>query len=377
MNLGFPVDKANILIIGGGIGGLTAAIALRQQGFDVELIEREPEWNVYGIGIIQQSSVVREMAKLGLLDRYLDAGFGFDFFEIYLENGQRAARLPSAKLADGYPANVGVGRRALHEVLSGSAIEAGARIRLGTTASAIDDDDLGMTVTFSDGSQGRYDAAVGADGIYSTTRTMIFPEAVKPEFVGQGGWRYNFTRSPDLDCIRSYAGPIGIGLVPIAHDSMYMFATTPEPDNPHFPRRGIAAVMRDRLKEAPAAIQQLLTQLNDDEAVVYKPFEIILLTGAWHRGRTVLLGDAVHATTPHLAQGAGMAIEDGVVLAEELAAAATVEEAFVAYRDRRFERCKYIVEASRAMCDGQLGKRPLIDPTVAVRKMFEVTSQPI
>ncbi len=371
------MDKANILIIGGGIGGLTAAIALRQQGFGVDLIEREPEWNVHGIGIIQQSSVVREMAKLGLLDRYLNAGFGFDFIEIYLANGQRAARLPSAKLADGYPANVGVGRRALHEVLSGSAIEAGARIRLGTTASAIDDDNLGMTVTFSDGSQGRYDAAVGADGIYSTTRKMLFPEAAEPEFVGQGGWRYNFARSPDLDCIRSFAGSIGIGLVPIAHDSMYMFATTPEPDNPHFPRRGIAAVMRDRLKEAPAAIQQLLTQLNDDEAVVYKPFEIILLTGAWHRGRTVLLGDAVHATTPHLAQGAGMAIEDGVVLAEELAAAATVEEAFVAYCDRRFERCKYIVEASRAMCDSQLGKRPPIDPTVAVREMFEVTSQPI
>ena len=93
--------------------------------------------------------------------------------------------------------------------------------------------------------------------------------------------------------------------------------------------------------------------------------------------RVVLLGDAVHATTPHLGQGAGMAIEDSIVLAEELAKADTPEEAFSAYRERRFERCKYIVESSLAICHGQIGKGPPVDNHTATAEMFEVCAQPI
>jgi 2-polyprenyl-6-methoxyphenol hydroxylase-like FAD-dependent oxidoreductase len=91
----------------------------------------------------------------------------------------------------------------------------------------------------------------------------------------------------------------------------------------------------------------------------------------------VFLGDAVHATTPHLGQGAGMAIEDALVLADELTVAETVEEACTAYQARRFERCKYIVEKSKAICYGQLGKGPLIDHAKATGEMFEVIAKPI
>jgi 2-polyprenyl-6-methoxyphenol hydroxylase-like FAD-dependent oxidoreductase len=91
----------------------------------------------------------------------------------------------------------------------------------------------------------------------------------------------------------------------------------------------------------------------------------------------VLLGDAVHATTPHLGQGAGRAIEDSIVLAEELAATDTVEQAFIRFRQRRYERCRYIVEASKAICFGQLGKSPLIENAIATREMFEQVAKPI
>ena len=91
----------------------------------------------------------------------------------------------------------------------------------------------------------------------------------------------------------------------------------------------------------------------------------------------MLLGDAVHATTPHLGQGAGMAIEDAIVLTEELSRHATPEQAFEAYRERRFERCRYIVEASRAICDGQIGRGPPVDNHAATKSMFEVVAQPI
>ena len=91
----------------------------------------------------------------------------------------------------------------------------------------------------------------------------------------------------------------------------------------------------------------------------------------------VLLGDAVHATTPHLGQGAGMAVEDGIVLAEELERHDTPEAAFTAYRDRRFERCRYIVESSLAICHGQLGKGPPVDNARATAEMFERVAEPI
>lgn len=371
------MDLAKILIIGGGIGGLTSAVALRQKGFDVQVIERDPDWSVYGVGIIQQSNVVRAMAQLGLLDRYLDAGFGFDHVEIYTPDGRPIARVPSPRLIEGYPANVGIGRRALHKVLGDEAIGAGAEVRLGVVATALEEDGRGVTVRFSDDSEGRFDIVIGADGAYSTTRSMIFPDAPKPEFVGQSVWRYNFERPADLDCLRSYEGQVGVGLVPLASDLMYMFATTPEPGNPRYPREGLAGAMRAKLEGAPPAIRALAPQIVDDDGVVYKPLEWAFLDGDWHKGRVVLLGDAVHSTTPHLGQGAGMAIEDSIVLAEELARAASPEKSFRAYRERRFERCRYIVETSRAICESQLGQRPHIDQAGAVREMFEVTAQPI
>jgi 2-polyprenyl-6-methoxyphenol hydroxylase-like FAD-dependent oxidoreductase len=371
------LDRAGILIIGGGIGGLTSAIALRARGFEVEVIERDPDWSVYGVGIIQQSNVVRAMKQLGVLDDYLDAGFGFDHVEVYLPDGRKAARIPSPKLVEGYPANVGIGRRTLHKVLGDKALEAGARVRLGLTATALEDDGDGVTASFSDGTQGRYDLVIGADGVYSTTRAMIFPEAPNPAFVGQSVWRYNLPRPADLDCLRATEGAIGIGLVPLAEDLMYMYVTTPEPGNPRYPREGLAGAMRAKLAGAPPALRELADEIVDDEGVVYKPLEWLLVTGDRHAGRIVLVGDAVHATTPHLGQGAGMAIEDGLVLAEELARAATPEEAFRAYRERRFERCRYIVEASKAICDSQLGKAPPVDYARANREMFEIVSAPI
>jgi 2-polyprenyl-6-methoxyphenol hydroxylase-like FAD-dependent oxidoreductase len=91
----------------------------------------------------------------------------------------------------------------------------------------------------------------------------------------------------------------------------------------------------------------------------------------------VLLGDAVHATTPHLGQGAGLAIEDSLVLAEELSRNDDVEEAFDAYRTRRFERCAYIVRASLAIGEGQLGEGPPVDNARATAEMFERVAQPI
>ncbi|TPG49350.1 FAD-dependent oxidoreductase [Sphingomonas glacialis] len=374
--MGRSIEKA--LVIGGGIGGLTAAIALRGKGIAVDVIERDPTWSVYGVGIIQQGNVIRAMSELGLIEDYLGAGFGFDHLEIAIPTGKIVAKIPTPRLVEGLPGNVGIGRRALHAVLGARTQAAGAVVRLGVTAETIDDDGVGVSVRFDDGSEGRYDLVIGADGLYSQTRQTVFPEAPVPTFTGQAVWRYNFPRLPDLTGMRIFEGPTGVGLVPLSDTLMYMYVTTAEPGNPWYPVEGIAAKMRDTLAGIPAPeIQALRAQIVEDSEVVYKPLEWMFLEGAWHKGRVVLLGDAIHATTPHLGQGAGMAIEDSIVLADELARADTVDAALTAFHARRFERCRYIVEASRSICLGQLGLGPLVENAAATREMFLRVAEPI
>lgn len=369
--------EQNILIIGGGIGGLTSAIALGRDGHRLTIVEKDPNWAVYGVGIIQQSNVVRAVKALGIIDDYLAAGFGFDFVEVYLPSGERVARIPTPKLVDGYPGNVGIGRPGLHKVLGERAKAAGAEVRLGVTVEALDDDGKGVAVQFSDGTSERFDLVIGADGLYSRTREQLFPDAPKPEFTGQSVWRYNFEKPAELDCLRAFEGPTGIGLVPLSDTLMYMFVTTPEPGNPWYETKGLAAAMRSKLTRVPPAIAELAAQIVDDEGVVYKPLETLVVEGPWHKGRVVLLGDAVHATTPHLGQGAGMAIEDSIVLAEEIAAADSPETAFTAFHTRRFPRCKYIIDASLGLCRSQLGTGPRVEQADATRAMFEMVSQPL
>lgn len=371
------MQDLNILIIGAGIGGLTSAIALGKDGHKVEMIERDPKWSVYGVGIIQQSNVVRAMHQLGILDDYLDAGFGFDVVDVFSPAGEHLASVPSHKLVEGRPANVGIGRPALHRVLGDRARAAGADIHLGVTAESIDNGDDQVVVHFSDGRSGRYDLVIGADGLYSSTRNCLFPDAPAPQFTGQGVWRYNFPRPPGMQSLHVYAGPIGMGFVPLSEALMYLYVTTPEPGNPRYPREALAETMRQKLAKAPASVAAYAGQITENDAVVYKPLEWIFLEDSWYRGRVVLLGDAVHATTPHLGQGAGMAIEDAIVLADELARGDDIAAAFSAHQTRRFERCRYIVEKSREIGDSQLGLRPPADQAAATSEMFKVIAEPI
>lgn len=367
----------NILIIGAGIGGLTSAIALGKDGHKVEMIERDPMWSVYGVGIIQQSNVVRAMHQLGILDDYLDAGFGFDVVDVFSPVGQHLASVPSHKLVEGKPANVGIARPALHKVLGDRAKAAGAKIHLGVTAESIDNGDEQVVVRFSDGRSGYYDLVIGADGLNSTTRNFLFPDAPAPQFTGQGVWRYNFPRPPEVQSLHAYAGPIGMGFVPLSESLMYLYVTTPEPGNPRYPREGLAETMRNKLAKAPPDVTVYVDQITENDAVVYKPLEWIFLEDSWHKGRVVLLGDAVHATTPHLGQGAGMAIEDAIVLSDELCRSDDIAAVFSAYQERRFERCRYIVEKSREIGESQLGLRPPADQAAATGDMFKVVAEPI
>lgn len=368
-----------VLIVGGGIGGLCAAIALRRKDIEVDLVELKTQWTVYGVGIIQQSNVVREMAKLGVLDGYLDAAYAFEDVTIYTTAGEQLARIPGQRLAGPeYPANVGISRLALHQVLSETTVALGASIRLGLSVQTLEQVGEGVDVLFTDGSRGRYDLVVGADGLYSQMRGLLFGEKYQPRFTGQSVWRYNFPRIAGIDHLASFQGPAGnAGLVPLGRDQMYMFVTSHEPGNPRMDAATLATQMRQRLNGFTGLIGELREQISDSDLVIYKPLEVVFVSEPWYRGRVVLIGDAVHATTPHLGQGAGMAIEDAVVLGEELVAGGRVEQQLERFMARRYERCKFISESSVLAGDKEIAHDSSFDRIGLVRRMLEVTAEPI
>ncbi|KAA6182647.1 FAD-dependent oxidoreductase [Pseudomonas veronii] len=368
-----------VLIVGGGIGGLCAAIALRRQAIEVDLVELKTQWTVYGVGIIQQSNVVREMAKLGVLDGYLDAAYAFEDVTINTTAGEQLARIPGQRLAGPeYPANVGISRLALHQVLSETTIALGASIRLGLSVQSLEQVDEGVDVLLTDGSRDCYDLVVGADGLYSRIRGLLFGEQYRPRFTGQSVWRYNFPRAAGIDHLATFQGPAGnAGLVPLGRDQMYLFVTSHEPANPRIDAATLATQMRQRLSGFTGLIGELREQILDSEQVVYKPLEVVFVSEPWYRGRVVLIGDAVHATTPHLGQGAGMAIEDAVVLGEELVADGSVEQQLERFMARRYERCKFISESSVLAGDKEMTHDSGFDRIGLVRRMLEVTAEPI
>jgi 2-polyprenyl-6-methoxyphenol hydroxylase-like FAD-dependent oxidoreductase len=370
----------SVLIVGGGIGGLCLSVALRDRGISVEIVEIKREWTVYGVGIIQQSNVVRAMAQLGLVDRYLAAAFPFENVGIYNPfNGQRVALIPGKRLAGPeYPANLGISRPALHDVLTRAARDCGTQVRLGVTVDRLEQSMDAVEVTFTDGTTAKYDLVVGADGIYSRIRAMLFGGQHQPRFTGQSVWRHNFPRHPSIDHLAAFNGPNGAaGLVPLSPNLMYMYLTSSEPGNPRMPADQLHTLMRERLASFGGLVGELRETITDPACVVYKPMEVIFMPDPWFKGRVLLIGDAAHSTTPHLGQGAGMAIEDAVVLGEELTGPGDLDDQLKRFMKRRFSRCEYIVRASESAGELQLrGAKPGAEVAI-VAEMLEVTAQPI
>ncbi|MCX4163621.1 MULTISPECIES: FAD-dependent monooxygenase [Paraburkholderia] len=336
----------SVLIVGGGIGGLTSAIALRQRGIDAVVVEQNPHWSVYGVGIIQPSNMLRALKTLGLGDACLAAGVGFHGWKFCDANGQVLGRAASLNVAGpGYPAVNGIGRPALHKILTDAVLAQGTQVRLGVTVAATVEKDHGIEVVLSDGTSGMYDLMIGADGAYSKTRSRLFGDRVRPDFTGEAVWRYNFPRPKDLDWAAIYYGKNSkAGLVPLTASSMYLFLASPEPGNPRMPAERLHDLLRDRLSEYGGIVGKLREQITDPAAVVYRPMEVVMLPAPWHVGRTLLIGDAAHSGTPHLAEGAAMAIEDSVVLAEILADTVDLDAALAAFAERREPRTRLVYE---------------------------------
>ncbi|MFT4046776.1 MAG: FAD-dependent monooxygenase [Solimonas sp.] len=337
------------LVVGGGIGGLSAAIAMRQAGLDVDLVEINSDWKVYHIGIVVQANFIRALKALGIAEQAIAAGFPYSGLSFRDIEGREVRALEGHRTAgDGYPSHLGMSRPALHQVLSQAALAAGARVRLGVTYRDFTDHADGIDVRFTDGTSGSYDVLIAADGVYSATRRRLFGPEFKPKFTGQGVWRYNVRRPPELRSSFYYTGlPSGkAGFIPLNESTGYVWLVQSEPGNPRHPDDRLADILRERLAPCGGVMAELREQIVDSSQVVYRPLEALLLPPPWHRGHALLIGDAAHATTPHLGQGAAQAVEDGVVIGELLATGLPFEEVFGRFMERRYERCKFVVESS-------------------------------
>jgi 2-polyprenyl-6-methoxyphenol hydroxylase-like FAD-dependent oxidoreductase len=190
-------------------------------------------------------------------------------------------------------------------------------------------------------------------------------------------WRYNFPRPPEIDHLAAFNGPDrSAGLVPLSKELMYMYVTSFEPGNPWMPEDRLHLLMQERIQQFGGWIGELRPRITDPAKVVYKPMETVMVPAPWFRGRVVLIGDAAHSATPHLGQGAGIAIEDALVLGEELNSSGPIETRLERFMKRRFERCKYVVERSAQLGEWQM-QGVSVDNGKIVDEMLEITSQPI
>ncbi|MEU8509966.1 FAD-dependent monooxygenase [Kitasatospora sp. NPDC048722] len=345
-----------VLVHGGGIGGLTLATALARRGHHVDVAELRDGLEALGVGIIQPSNALHVMRGIGVLDACLDAGFEWEVLTICDPAGTTLARIPQPRMGDA-PANIGIPRPALAEVLGAAATAAGARLRFGTTIAELADDADGVDITLTDGHSGRYDLVVGFDGIGSPLRRRLYGEKYAPEYTGFANWRVTLPRSPEVQGVVMSAGNLEAKalLTPISTELMYLGAVFAEPEDFRPDPERAHDQLAERLAGFGGPVAEALAQVTDPAAVVHSRISQVTVEEPWHIGRIALAGDAAHASTPHLAQGAAMAVEDALVLALSLDAADSVEAALTAWEERRRPRALWVQALSRAILKQETG----------------------
>ena len=367
-----------VLIVGAGIAGCAAAIALADRGMQVTLIEKQAEWRFQSSGIFIYSNGLEALREVGVLPRILEAGFGIaDGRNVYLDH-------EGAPIVDVfYPASsggavpiLGIKRAEMHRILAGRLDALGVDIRLATTVEKIDAPSGAdhAQVTLCDGSVQRFDLVVGADGIRSQVREAV-TGPLTPRYTGFGVWRSVHERPRSLNAKVMMMG-IGkrLGIMPISDDRLYIFGTVSEPADRWYPKETWPAQMRERFAEFGGPARQFLDQLSAPSEVLYTAVEEVQAPLPWHAGRVVLIGDAAHASTPFMGQGGAMAVEDAVVLAGMLAAQGLGERTLQAFGERRYPMCRFVQDASRKV--GEAGAMEDAESCARRNVAMRTTAQP-
>ena len=279
---------SHVLVAGAGLAGTATATGLAAAGVAVDLIDVKPEITAIGSGITMQGNGLRELRRLGVLDAVLAAGYPFDSLGLRAPDpaGTLLAEIPDARTGGpDLPATVGLPRPALARIMADRAVAAGARLRLGTTVSSLSQDGSGVDVLFSDGSAGRYDLVVGADGIRSATRRMI-GISNEPRPTGMGIFRAFGPRPASVTRTDLYyGGPCYIaGYCPTGENSLYAYVVEDARDRSALDPGGRLAAMRALAEAYHGPWDEIRATLTDPGTVSYTLFEALVVPGAVEPG---------------------------------------------------------------------------------------------
>ena len=358
-----------ILIVGGGIAGLSLAIALRRRGLRPEIIERADAWPTSGAGLYLVGAATRALDLLGLATAVLDEGVIIRRQTFRDSEGSALAEVDVHEYWKACGPCLGVSRAALHKVLV-QQVE-GLPVRFGTTVLAIEQQGSRVSVRFTDGSSEPYDLVVGADGIRSSVRQLALGEST-PRFRGQIGWRFiaRATASTPVDAWTVYLGSAGAFLfVPIRDDAVYCYADRMAASPNAEPPAGDVERLRERFRHFAPPVQEVLGQLASAE-VHRSPIEEVA-DEAWGRGHVVLIGDAAHAMSPNMACGAAMALEDALVLADIIAQPGSPTDILPELVRRRSARVGWVRRQTHQR--DRLRRLPSIVRRFALRRLTDKT----
>ncbi|WP_340383196.1 FAD-dependent oxidoreductase [Streptomyces sp. SS7] len=347
-----------VLVVGGGASGNAVTILLRRAGIAVDLVEARPDWNATtGSGITLQGNALRVLRELGVWEQVSACGYAFGTLGITAPDGTVLHVAEDIRTGgDDLPATLGMQRPQLQQILIDAVRASGATVRLGTTAEALEQDADGVSVRFSDGTEGRYDLVVGADGLGSATRAAI-GITDKPEPTGMAIWRIAAPRPAGVErSDLAYGGRAYIaGYTPTSENTLYAFVVEACRDRASIDPASYADEMRRAAQGYGGYWPEIVEHITDPQKVNYTWFDRLLVDGSWHRGRVVLIGDAAHCCPPTMAQGAAMSLEDALVLAELLTSGRPWDdELFQSFHERRVARVRTVVEASVQIGQWQL-----------------------
>lgn len=375
-----------VVIVGAGVAGPTLALALHRLGIEVELVEGQQVWGPVGVGLTLMGPALRALRTIGLIDRAVTDGAPLYRFAVGNSSTEVTSveELPRLNGPE-YPSLVQLSRPALHAILADAVRAAGIPLRLGVTVDAIRGyADGQLDVRSNDGRRVQCDLVVGADGVHSRVRTLMFPELPKPRFTGQAVWRAMVDRPEGFASIFQagtmymFYGPHNkAGVIPTSSRQLYIFLVQNIASRTRPPDDQLPELLREQLADYGGFLAVLRDHITDPSQVVWRALEALLAPPPWYRDGAVLIGDAAHTTTPHLASGAGIAIEDAIVLAEELDQHERLTDALDAFMARRYERCRMVVEHSAQLGEWEKHMPADADPVGLTTRSWAELAAPV
>lgn len=328
---------ARVLVVGAGVAGLATARALHRHGIECDVVERAEGWTHPGAGMYLPANSVRALDRLGLQPQVLERAQQIVRQRFLDHHGRLLFDADLARVWGPTGPCLALGRRELHEVLRD-----GIAVRLAMPVDTLCEDGTSVHAVFADGSSAAYDVVVGADGVRSSIRTTGCGGA-HPDFMRQVSWRFLVDGFAEISTWTVWLAHDRVFLaVPLGAGRLYCYADldASEPIDPSGSDPAALAELYGRFAQPVPTI--LAARLASGRAAYFSPIEEVTLE-PWVRGRVALVGDAAHAMSPNMAEGAGMALEDALVIADTLASGEPLD----AFEARRRPRVAFVRAQTR------------------------------